>query len=108
MSVDLSKITNSSGVAKSKDSVVGIGVTATRTTAQAHPGKGIDPNDKHLCTDYLLTNLNRRTISGAFTTIVARGAQCVSMRLLVASSVPLVQLVVCDRRTRRGNWRLYP
>ena len=51
MSVDLSKITNNSGVAKSKDSVVGIGVTATRTTAQDHPGKGIDPNDKHLCTD---------------------------------------------------------
>ena len=71
MSVDLSKITNSSGVAKSKDSVVGIGATATRTTAQAHPDKEIDPNDKHLCTDYLLTNLKGRTISGAFITIVA-------------------------------------
>ncbi len=62
MSVDLSKITNSSSVAKSKDSVVGIGATATRTTAQAHPDKGIDPNDKHLCTDRLLTNLKERTI----------------------------------------------
>ena len=77
MSVDLSKITNSSGVTKSKDSVVGIGATATRTTAQAHPDKGIDPNDKHLCTDYLLTNLKGRTISGAFITIVAKGAQFV-------------------------------
>ena len=77
MSVDLSKITNSFGAAKSKDSVVGIGATATRTTAQAHPDKGIDPNDKHLCTDYLLTNLKGRTISGAFITIVAQGAQFV-------------------------------
>ena len=77
ISVDLSKITNSSGVAKSKDSVVGIGATATRTTAQAHPDKGIDPNDKHLCTDYLLTILKGRTISGAFITIVAHGAQFV-------------------------------
>lgn len=33
MSVDLSKITNSSGVAKSKDSVVGIGPTATGSVA---------------------------------------------------------------------------
>ena len=107
MSVDLSKITNSFGAAKSKDSVVGIGATATRTTAQAHPDKGIDPNDKHLCTDYLLTNLKGRTISGAFITIVAKGAQFVLDGLLVASSAPLVQLVVCDRRTSRGNWRLY-
>jgi len=45
MSVDLPKITNSSGVAKSKDSIVGIGATATRTTAQAHPDKGIDANE---------------------------------------------------------------
>ncbi len=77
MSVDLSKITNSSGVAKSKDSVVGIGATASRTSAQALPDKGIDPNDKHLCTDYLLTNLKGRTVSGAFITIVAQGAQFV-------------------------------
>jgi hypothetical protein len=44
MSLDLSKITNSYDVAKSKDSVVGIGATATRTTAQAHSDKGIDHN----------------------------------------------------------------
>ena len=90
MSVDLSKITNSSSVAKSSDSVVGIGATATRTTAQAHPGKGIDPNDKHLCTDYLLTNLKGRTISGAFITIVAQGAQFV---LTLASIMVLARLL---------------
>ena len=33
MSVNLSKVTNSSGVAKSKDSVVGIGATATGSVA---------------------------------------------------------------------------
>jgi hypothetical protein len=33
MSVDLCKITNSSGVAKSKDSVIGIGATATENVA---------------------------------------------------------------------------
>ena len=54
MSVGLSKFSNSSGVAKSKDSVVGIGATATRTTAQAHPDKGIDPNDKHLGSCFLV------------------------------------------------------
>jgi hypothetical protein len=107
MSVDLSKITNSFGVAKSKDSVVGIGATATRTTAQAHPDKGIDPNDKHLCTDYLLTNLKGRTISGAFITIVAQGAQFVLNAPPRRQLPPLVQLVVCDRRTSRGNWRLF-
>jgi hypothetical protein len=77
MSVHLSKITNSSGVAKSKDSVVGIGATPTRTSAQAHPDKGIDPNDKQLCTDDLLTNLKGRTIPGAFIRRVAtRRAVC--------------------------------
>jgi hypothetical protein len=100
MSVDLSKINNSSGVARSNDRVVGIGATATRTIARAHLDKGIDPNDKHLCIDYLLTNLKGRTISGTAPSLY-------SMRLLVASSAPLVQLVVCDRRTSRGNWRLY-
>ena len=54
MSVDLSKITNSSGVAKSKDSVVGIGATAIRTTAQAHPDKKIDPNNKQLDSCFLV------------------------------------------------------
>jgi O-antigen/teichoic acid export membrane protein len=90
MSVDLSKITNSFGAAKSKDSVVGIGATATRTTAQAHPDKGIDPNDKHLCTDYLLTNLKGRTISGAFITIAAQGVQFV---LNLASIMVLARLL---------------
>jgi hypothetical protein len=90
MSVDLAKITNSSSVAKRKDSVVGIGATATRTTAQAHPDKGIDPNDKHLCTDHLLADLKARTISGAFITIVAQGAQFV---LSLASIMVLPRLL---------------
>ncbi len=35
----------------------------------------IDPNEKHLGTDHLLNDLKGRTISGAFITIVAQGAQ---------------------------------
>src|SRR6266446_10914961 len=35
----------------------------------------IDPNEKHLGTDHLLSDLKGRTISGAFITIVAQGAQ---------------------------------
>jgi len=111
MRVDLSKITNSSGVAKSKDSIVRIGATATRTTAPAHPDKGIDPNDKHLCTDYLLTNLKGRTISGAFITIAAQGAQfvlsfasiMVFARLLTPKDFGLFAMVT----TVMGNLRVF-
>jgi O-antigen/teichoic acid export membrane protein len=37
----------------------------------------IDPNEAHLSTDHLLIDLKARTISGAFVTIVAQGAQFV-------------------------------
>src|SRR5436309_6009019 len=47
------------------------------TIAQNLSGKAIDPNEAHLSTDHLLTDLKGRTISGAFVTIVAQGAQFV-------------------------------
>src|SRR6267143_4894595 len=50
----------------------------------------IDPNEKHLGTDHLLTDLKGRTISGAFITIAAQGAQFV---LSLASIMVLARLL---------------
>jgi PST family polysaccharide transporter len=49
-----------------------------------------DPNEKHLGTDHLLTDLKGRTISGAFITIAAQGAQFV---LNLASIIVLARLL---------------
>jgi len=51
--------------------------TGLERAAQNCSSKGIEPNDKHLCTDHLLSDLKGRTISGAFITIGAQGAQVV-------------------------------
>src|SRR5207253_617340 len=45
------------------------------TTGPDLSDEAIDPNEKHLGTDHLLSDLKGRTISGAFITIVAQGAQ---------------------------------
>src|SRR6266446_10744916 len=50
----------------------------------------IDPNEKHLGTDHLLSDLKGRTISGAFITIVAQGAQFL---LSVVSIMVLARLL---------------
>jgi len=59
-------------------------------TARDHSRKGIDANERHLSTDHLLTDLKGRTISGAFITIVAQGAQFV---LSLASIMVLARLL---------------
>src|SRR6202043_1586765 len=68
-------ITDSSSIAKSE-------VVADRSALAEIAGPGLSneviaPNKKHLCTDHLLTDLKGRTISGAFVTIAAQGAQFV-------------------------------
>ena len=68
-------ITDSSSIAKNE--VVTAGGAPTEAAAQDVSDKGIDPNEKHLATDHLLSDLKGRTISGAFITIAAQGAQFV-------------------------------
>src|SRR6267143_6536480 len=62
----------------------------SETTAQDHSSNGIDPNEKHLSTDHLLADLKGRTISGAFITMAAQGAQFV---LSLASVMVLARLL---------------
>jgi len=88
MSVHLSKITNSSGVAESE--LLANGGAPTEATAKNHSGKEIDAKERHLSTDHLLTDLKGRTISGAFITIAAQGAQFV---LMLASIMVLARLL---------------
>ena len=64
--------------------------TGLERAAQNCSSKGIEPNDKHLCTDHLLSDLKGRTISGAFITIGAQGAQVV---LGLASIMILARLL---------------
>src|SRR5437773_1185911 len=84
MSVDLSKITNSSSVAESELLANGGGAVKN------HSSKEIDAKERHLSTDHLLTDLKGRTISGAFITIAAQGAQFV---LSLASIMVLARLL---------------
>jgi hypothetical protein len=39
------------------------------------PSEAVDPNERHVRTDHLLADLKGRTVSGAFVTIAAQGAQ---------------------------------
>src|SRR6266849_2270961 len=66
-------ISKSSSLAKGE--VVTAGGASTAAGVEDSPEIAIDPNDKHLGTDHLLSDLKGRTISGAFITIVAQGAQ---------------------------------
>jgi len=66
-------ITDSSSTGKSE--VLPIGVSPAETAEEGLSRKAIDPNEKHLCTDHLLTDLKGRAISSAFVTIAAQGAQ---------------------------------
>jgi len=91
-------ITDSSSIAESE--VLANRAGAGETIAQDH-SKGIDGYERHLSTDHLLTDLKGRTISGAFITIAAQGAQfflnlayiMVVARLLVPQEFGLVAMV---------------
>src|SRR5437660_4794412 len=81
-------ISESSSLAKGE--VVTAGGASTAAEVEDSPEIAIDPNDKHLGTDHLLTDLKGRTVSGAFITIVAQGAQFV---LSLASIMILARLL---------------
>jgi O-antigen/teichoic acid export membrane protein len=81
-------ITDDSGIAKNE--VAPVRVSSAETAEQDLPSKAIDPNEKHLSTDHLLTDLKGRTISGAFITIAAQGAQFV---LSLGSIIVLARLL---------------
>lgn len=82
-------ITDNSSVRKG--GVVAIGVASAEAAAQGCSSKGIDPNEKHLSTDHLLTDLKGRTVSGTFIIIAAQGAQFV---LSLASIMILARLLI--------------
>lgn len=88
MIVDLSKITNSSSVAQSER--LAIGGASAEAIAKNRSNKEIDAKERHLSTDHLLTDLKGRTISGAFITIAAQGAQFL---LSLASIMVLARLL---------------
>ena len=81
-------ITNNSNIAKGE--ALSIGESPVETAGQSLSSKAIDPNEKHLSTDHLLTDLKGRTISGAFISIAAQGAQFV---LGVGSTIVLARLL---------------
>ena len=57
---------------------------------QDRPTDAINPNEKHLSTDHLLSNLKNRTISGGLITIIAQGVQFI---LGLASIMALARLL---------------
>src|SRR5437667_3567853 len=65
-------ITDGSSIAKGE--IVANGLASAESAARGD-SKGIDFNEEHLSTDHLLADLKGRTISGAFVTIAAQGAQ---------------------------------
>jgi O-antigen/teichoic acid export membrane protein len=73
--VKLNMITDSSSIGESE--VLANRAGPAETTAQDHSSKGVDATQRHLSTDHLLTDLKGHTISGAFITIAAQGAQVV-------------------------------
>jgi O-antigen/teichoic acid export membrane protein len=81
-------ISDSSSIAESEG--LDNRVPRAETSAQDHSSKGIDTDERHLATDHLLPDLKGRTISGAFITIAAQGAQFV---LSLASIMVLARLL---------------
>src|SRR5438552_15307602 len=73
--------TNNSGV---------VNVARPERAEADRPSKAIDLHEKHLRTDHLLADLKGRTISGAFITIAAQGAQ---LLLNLASIMVLARLL---------------
>jgi O-antigen/teichoic acid export membrane protein len=68
-------ITDSSSIGKREGMATGTAPVETVTPSLSN--EVIDPNEKHLGTDHLLSDLKGRTISGAFITVAAQGAQFV-------------------------------
>ncbi|PYJ68102.1 MAG: lipopolysaccharide biosynthesis protein [Verrucomicrobia bacterium] len=62
---------NSSSIAQGE--AILVDVAGQERGEQGGASKGVDPNEKHLCTDHLLDDLKGRTISGTFITIAAQG-----------------------------------
>src|ERR1700720_4098325 len=81
-------ITDNSSTSKSE--VLPIGGSPAETAEQGLSSKAIDPIEKHLCTDHLLTDLKGHAISSTFVTIAAQGAQVV---LQLASIMVLARLL---------------
>src|SRR5438876_8425954 len=74
--------TNNSGV---------VNVARPERAEADRPSKAIDLNEKHLRTDHLLADLKGRTISGAFITTAAQGAQVL---LNLVSIMVLARLLI--------------
>jgi O-antigen/teichoic acid export membrane protein len=67
-----------------------VGIASERSAVRDRSDKRIDPNEKHLCTDHLLSDLKGRTISGALITLAAQG---VKFLLNLASIMVLARLL---------------
>src|SRR5436190_1645632 len=81
-------IPDSSSTGKSE--VLSVGGSPVETAEEGLSRKAIDPNEKHLRTDHLLTDLKGRAISSAFVTIAAQGAR---FGLQLASIIVLARLL---------------
>ena len=82
-------MTNSSSSVTNAEDVF-VSMTRPERIEGDRPSKAIDPNEKHLRTDHLLSDLKGRTISGAFITIVSQGTQFL---LNLASIMVLARLL---------------
>jgi O-antigen/teichoic acid export membrane protein len=67
-------ITNNSSSTAPREGIL-VDVARQETAEQGHARKGVDPNEKHLCTDHLLGDLKGRTIIGTFVTIASQGVK---------------------------------
>lgn len=78
-------------VKSTKESAVASGgIDAAETPNCNGDGKDIDPNEKHLGTDHLRTNLKHRTISSGIVTLTSQGAK---FAINLASTVILARLL---------------
>ena len=79
---------NSPSVAKGE--AVFVSVARPESAEPDRLSNAIDPNEKHLCTAHLLSDLKGRTISATFITLAAQGVQFVSQ---LASVLVLARLL---------------
>ena len=82
-------ITNKSSSAAQSEAIL-VDVAPRETGEQDSASKRVDPNDKHLNTDHLLSDLKGRTISGTFITIAA---QAIKFLLNLAFIMALARLL---------------
>ena len=86
---EVEMITNKSSSAAQSEAIF-VDVTPRETGEQDSASKRVDPNDKHLNTDHLLSDLKGRTISGTFITIAA---QAIKFLLNLAFIMALARLL---------------